>query len=94
MAGLKRNTAGKIADQFLVSGFSTVSFDASAHGKSPGNDSLMIDFIASILEIDNNMDPFEAAIDTWVEMAVLNAIQQGLNVKSASIIVVAISLEI
>jgi hypothetical protein len=52
MAGLKRNTAGKIADQFLVSGFSTVSFDASAHEKSPCNDSLMIDFIASILEID------------------------------------------
>jgi pimeloyl-ACP methyl ester carboxylesterase len=77
----------KIADQFLVSGFSTVSFDAPAHGKSPGNDSLMIDFIASILEIDKQYGPFEAAIGHSLGgMAVLNAIQQGLNVKSASII--------
>jgi hypothetical protein len=40
-----------------VSGFSTVSFDVPAHGKSPGNDSLMIDFIASILEIDKQYGP-------------------------------------
>jgi pimeloyl-ACP methyl ester carboxylesterase len=77
----------KIADHFIDSGFSTVSFDAPAHGKSAGNDSLMIDFIASILEIEKQYGPFEAAIGHSLGgMAVLNAIQQGLNVKSASII--------
>ena len=77
----------KIADQLVHSGYSTVSFDAPAHGKSPGNTSIMIDFIASILEIDKLHGPFEAAIGHSLGgMSILNAIKQGLIVKNATVI--------
>ena len=36
----------KIADEMIRLGYSTVSFDAPAHGKSPGNSTIMVDFIA------------------------------------------------
>jgi alpha-beta hydrolase superfamily lysophospholipase len=52
----------KIADELLKSGYSTVSFDAPAHGKSPGNNGIMTDFIAAILEIDKQYGPFDAAV--------------------------------
>tara|TARA_R110000868_G_scaffold103455_1_gene284846 strand:- start:3657 stop:4526 length:870 start_codon:yes stop_codon:yes gene_type:complete len=77
----------KIADELLKEGYSTISFDAPAHGKSPGNNSIMVDFIASIIEIDKQYGPFEAAIGHSLGgMSVLNAIKNGLKVKSAAII--------
>jgi alpha-beta hydrolase superfamily lysophospholipase len=36
----------KIADELLKQGYSTISFDAPAHGKSPGKTTIMVDFIA------------------------------------------------
>ena len=44
----------KFADAFAAKGYSTVSFDAPAHGKSPGNTTIMTDFITSITEVDNS----------------------------------------
>lgn len=77
----------KIADELVKEGYSTVSFDAPGHGKSPGNNSIMIDFIASILEINKQYGPFEAAIGHSLGgMSLLNAIKQGLKVKSAIVI--------
>jgi pimeloyl-ACP methyl ester carboxylesterase len=77
----------KIADELIKSGYSTISFDAPAHGKSPGNNSIMVDFIASIQEINRQYGPFEAAIGHSLGgMSVLNAIKQGLNVKNATVI--------
>lgn len=77
----------KIADAFLAAGYSTLSFDAPAHGKSPGNESIMVDFIASILEINTKYGPFEAVVGHSLGgMSVLNAIKRGLNVKHAVII--------
>lgn len=77
----------KIADELLKSGYSTISFDAPAHGKSPGNSSIMVDFIDSILEIDKQFGPFEIAIGHSLGgMSVLNAIKKGLTVKKAIII--------
>ncbi|WP_367770260.1 alpha/beta hydrolase [Flavobacterium sp. WC2421] len=77
----------KIADELLKEEYSTISFDAPAHGKSPGNSSIMIDFIASIIEIDKQYGPFEAAIGHSLGgMSILNAIKNGLKVKSATII--------
>lgn len=77
----------KIADELLKEGYSTISFDAPAHGKSPGDNSIMVDFIASIIEIDKQYGPFEAAIGHSLGgMSVLNAIKHGLKVKSAAII--------
>jgi pimeloyl-ACP methyl ester carboxylesterase len=77
----------KIADELLKVGYSTVSFDAPAHGKSPGKTTIMVDFIAAILEIDKQFGPFEAAIGHSLGgMSVLNAIKKGLKVNHAVII--------
>lgn len=77
----------KIADELLKNGFMTISFDAPAHGKSKGNSSIMIEFIASILEIEKQYGPFEFAIGHSLGgMSVLNAIKQNLQVKKAVII--------
>lgn len=77
----------KIADELLKSGYSTISFDAPGHGKSPGSNSIMTDFIAAILEIDKQYGPFDAAIGHSLGgMSVLNAIKQGLQLKCAAII--------
>jgi len=77
----------KIADELLKSGYSTISFDAPAHGKSPGNSTIMVDFIASIIEIDKLYGPFDIAIGHSLGgMSVLNAIKEGLKVRASIII--------
>ena len=74
----------KIADELLKLGFSTISFDAPAHGKSKGKTTLMPEFIASILEIEKQFGPFEFAIGHSLGgMSILNAIKSGLIVKKA-----------
>ncbi|HLP65304.1 alpha/beta hydrolase [Flavobacterium sp.] len=77
----------KIADELVRNGYSVVSFDAPAHGKSKGNSSIMIEFIASILEIEKHYGSFEIAIGHSLGgMSILNAIKQKLQVKKAVII--------
>ncbi|MCR5863096.1 alpha/beta hydrolase [Flavobacterium sp. J372] len=73
-----------IANKLLKCGYSTVSFDAPAHGKAPGKTSDMTEFIAAILELDKQYGPFEFAIGHSLgAMAVLNSIKRGLKVKKA-----------
>lgn len=77
----------KIADQLTEMGYTTISFDAPAHGKSPGSTSLMIEFIASILEIEKIYGKFDLAVGHSLGgMSILNSIKQGLNVDKAIII--------
>jgi pimeloyl-ACP methyl ester carboxylesterase len=77
----------KIADALIKERYSTISFDAPAHGKSPGKSTLMVDFIASILELEKQFGPFEVATGHSLGgMSVLNAIKSGLNVKTAAVI--------
>lgn len=74
----------KIADAMLEAGFSTISFDAPAHGKSQGRTTLMPEFIASILELEKQFGPFEYAIGHSLGgMSVLNAVKEGLTIKKA-----------
>lgn len=76
-----------IADKLLKNGYSTISFDAPGHGKSPGKNSDMTEFIACILEIEKQYGPFEHAVGHSLgAMSVLNAIKKGLKVKKAVII--------
>lgn len=76
-----------IADKLLKNGYSTVSFDAPGHGKSPGKNSDMTEFIACILEIEKRFGPFEYAVGHSLgAMSVLNAIKRGLKVNKAVII--------
>lgn len=77
----------KIADELLQNGFSTISFDAPAHGKSEGKTTIMSEFIASILEIERQFGPFDFVIGHSLGgMSVLNAIKDGLSVEKAVII--------
>ena len=77
----------KIADELVKLGYSTVSFDAPAHGKSKGKTTIMSEFIHAILEIDKQYGPFEFAIGHSLGgMSVLNAIRDGLKVDKAIII--------
>ena len=76
-----------IADKLVKQGYSTVSFDAPAHGKSTGKTSDMTEFITAILQLSQQYGPFEFAIGHSLgAMAVLNAIKKGLKVNKAVII--------
>ncbi|AWI26889.1 alpha/beta fold hydrolase [Flavobacterium pallidum] len=72
----------KIADALLAEGYSIISFDAPAHGKSSGKTTLMPEFIESILEIEKIHGPFEAAVGHSLGgMSLLNAMRKGFYVK-------------
>jgi pimeloyl-ACP methyl ester carboxylesterase len=73
----------KIAERLAQLGFSTFSFDAPAHGKSPGSTTLMPEFIESILEIEKKFGPFEAAVGHSLGgMSLLNAVKRGLKINT------------
>lgn len=75
------------AEAFEKQGYGIVSFDAPAHGKSAGTTTLMPEFIASILEIEKQYGPFDAAIGHSLGgMSLLNAVQQGLTINRLVII--------
>ena len=77
----------KIAEELLQKGFSTISFDAPAHGKSGSKTTLMPEFIAAILEIEKQFGPFQFAVGHSLGgMSILNAIKEGLTVEKAVII--------
>lgn len=72
----------KIADELLKNDFSVVSFDAPAHGKSPGSKTIMVEFIESILEIDRKFGPFEFAIGHSLGgMALMNAVNNNFKIN-------------
>lgn len=72
----------KIAESLVDHGYSVVSFDAPSHGKSPGNSSIMLEFIESVKEIDAKFGPFEAAIGHSLGgMALFNALKDGFQIK-------------
>jgi len=77
----------KFADELVKRGFSTVSFDAPAHGKSPGSMTLLPEFIESILEIEKKYGPFEAAIGHSLGgMSLLNSVRRGFKTNQLVII--------
>jgi pimeloyl-ACP methyl ester carboxylesterase len=77
----------KIADELLKSGYSTISFDAPAHGKSPGNNTLMPEFIETILELEKQLGPFEVAVGHSLGgMSLLNSLKKGLKINSLILI--------
>ncbi len=77
----------KIADELLNLGYLTISFDAPAHGKSKGNSTIMVEFIASVLELEKQFGPFEFAIGHSLGgMSILNAIRENLKVRKVVII--------
>jgi pimeloyl-ACP methyl ester carboxylesterase len=72
----------KFADELLKSGYSVISFDAPAHGKSSGKTSIMPEFIATIFQLEKAFGPFEAAVGHSLGgMSLLNSVKRGLQLK-------------
>ncbi|SFU55585.1 Pimeloyl-ACP methyl ester carboxylesterase [Pustulibacterium marinum] len=70
----------KIADALVENGYSTISFDAPAHGKSKGTKTNMKEFIEVIFEIEKQFGPFEAAVGHSLGgMALLNCCKENLS---------------
>ncbi|WP_108809282.1 alpha/beta hydrolase [Aquimarina spinulae] len=83
----------KIADQLLEHGYSTVSFDAPAHGHAPGKRSMLPFFIETIHQLEKTHGPFEAAIGHSLGgMSLLRTTRFGLQIKSLVIIGTANSI--
>ncbi|WP_378174508.1 alpha/beta hydrolase [Aquimarina sp. SS2-1] len=83
----------KIADQLLVNGYSTVSFDAPAHGEAPGKRSNMLHFIETIHQLSATHGPFKAAIGHSLGgMSLLRATKNGLDIHKLVIIGTANSI--
>ncbi len=72
----------KFADAFAKAGYSILSFDAPAHGKSPEKTSIMPEFIATILQLEKQYGPFEAAVGHSLGgMSLLNSVKRGLKIR-------------
>lgn len=77
----------KFATELVKSGYSTISFDAPAHGKSFGKTTDLPEFIEVIVELEKKFGPFEAAIGHSLGgMALLNAVKNGLQINHLAII--------
>ncbi|MBZ9731460.1 alpha/beta hydrolase [Salegentibacter sp. JZCK2] len=83
----------KIAEALKEKGYSTISFDAPAHGKAPGKKSMMLDFIDAVHFLDEKHGPFEAVIGHSLGgMATLRTVKEGLKTKKLVIIGTANSI--
>ncbi|GAA4271654.1 alpha/beta hydrolase [Aquimarina gracilis] len=83
----------KIADKLLENGYSTISFDAPAHGKSPGKRTILPHFLETIYYLEKHYGPFEAAIGHSLGgMSLLRTTKFGLNIKKLVIIGTANSI--
>ncbi len=77
----------KFAEALFAAGYSTISFDAPAHGKSKGNTTLLPEFIESILELEKQFGPFEAAVGHSLGgIALLNSVRRGLQISKLTIV--------
>ena len=77
----------KIADELVKAGYSTISFDAPAHGKSPGRTTIMSEFVATILEIEKQFGSFDAAVGHSLGgMSLLNAVKKGFKINHLAVI--------
>lgn len=76
-----------IADALIKQGYTVISFDAPAHGKSEGKVSYMTMFIESILELEKIYGGFEVAVGHSLGgMSVMNSLKRGLTLQKAVIV--------
>ena len=76
-----------IADALIKQGYTVISFDAPAHGKSEGKVSYMTMFIESILELERIYGGFEVAVGHSLGgMSVMNSLKRGLKLKKAVLV--------
>jgi len=83
----------KIAEALKAKGYSTISFDAPAHGKAPGKKSMMLDFVDAVQYLDHKYGNFEAVIGHSLGgMTTLRAVKEGLKTNKLVIIGTANSI--
>lgn len=74
----------KIADLLLAHGFSTISFDAPAHGNSTGTETMMSEFIICTRVLNEKYGPFEIGIGHSLGgMTILNAMNRNIPFQKA-----------
>ena len=72
-----------IADKLLENGYMVYTFDAPAHGKSPGKNTMMLEFIKTIEHLEKEIGPFDAAVGHSLGgMALLYNVKKGLKLKA------------
>lgn len=77
----------KIADALLKIGYSTISFDGPAHGRSTGKTTNMLEFIDTVFEVNKKYGPFEAAIGHSLgSMTLVNAASRGFKTNAMILI--------
>ncbi|WP_378187933.1 alpha/beta hydrolase [Aquimarina sp. W85] len=82
-----------LAQKLLTLGYSTVSFDAPAHGQSPGKRTMMPHFIETIHHLNTSHGPFEAAVGHSLGgMSLLKATSNGFPVKKLVVVGTANSI--
>ena len=83
----------KIADALIDKGYSITSFDAPAHGNSPGTISMMPFFIETIHQLQKEFGEFSVAVGHSLGgMSLLKACAEGLKLKKLVIIGTADSI--
>ena len=83
----------KIAKAIVAQGYSTISFDAPAHGKMKGNFSMMLYFIESIHFLNHKYGPFEAVVGHSLGgISTLRAVKEGLHTEKLILIGTANSI--
>jgi esterase/lipase len=74
---------GDIAVALANKGFKAVTFDAFAHGESPGKQTTVLEFIEIIKDMDKRYGPFEAIIGHSLGgIAAGKAISNGMKTKA------------
>lgn len=82
-----------ITSRLINSGYEVISFDAPAHGRAPGNMSMMPHFIESILHLEKQFGPFYAAVGHSLGgMSLLKAVKEGMQLKKLVVIGTANSI--
>ncbi len=77
----------KFAEAFKHENYEVISFDAPAHGKSTGKTTIMPEFIATILQLEKEIGPFDAAVGHSLGgMSLLNSVKRGLQLQKLAII--------
>ncbi|MDO4727530.1 MAG: alpha/beta hydrolase [Bacteroidota bacterium] len=73
-----------IAEDLKNNGYTVISFDAPAHGKSQGKESNMTEFMDCIFELQKKHGTFDVVIGHSLGgIALLNALPRGLNTQRA-----------
>ena len=77
----------KIADALLSEGYSTISFDAPAHGKAKGKRTQMLEFIEACMFLNREFGPFEFAVGHSLgAMTLLNSVERGITFKKMALV--------